>query len=104
MQVKDTLSKKHWNMSKPNMLMKLDFGTRHPTSLSTPKLAAQSAFEEIRRGAQASDRDLDSEIDTVIKFKLEQAENRFGEKESHAFEKSHLGFDRHLCLRNNLLL
>ena len=35
-----------WNLNKPNMFITLDFGMRHPESLSTFKLLEQAAFKD----------------------------------------------------------
>eukprot|EP00746_Dinoflagellata_sp_MGD_P150596 gnl/MRDRNA2_/MRDRNA2_82436_c0_seq2.p1 gnl/MRDRNA2_/MRDRNA2_82436_c0~~gnl/MRDRNA2_/MRDRNA2_82436_c0_seq2.p1 ORF type:complete len:1083 (+),score=205.85 gnl/MRDRNA2_/MRDRNA2_82436_c0_seq2:86-3334(+) len=47
----EVLGKKGWQMTKPNMLIKLDCGSRHPSSLSTPKLMELPAFKQLEKTA-----------------------------------------------------
>eukprot|EP00746_Dinoflagellata_sp_MGD_P142839 gnl/MRDRNA2_/MRDRNA2_75748_c0_seq1.p1 gnl/MRDRNA2_/MRDRNA2_75748_c0~~gnl/MRDRNA2_/MRDRNA2_75748_c0_seq1.p1 ORF type:complete len:1059 (+),score=185.89 gnl/MRDRNA2_/MRDRNA2_75748_c0_seq1:157-3333(+) len=47
----DVLGKKAWRLNKPNMLIKIDFGARHPAALSTPALVNLAAFKHLKKSA-----------------------------------------------------
>merc|ERR1719191_269573 len=47
----EVLGKKGWRISKPNMLIKVDCGSRHPSSLSTHKLIDLPAFKQLKKTA-----------------------------------------------------
>lgn len=51
---KEVLGKKHWKLPIPNMMIKFDCGTRHPSSLSTPQLLGLPAFNDLKKTALAS--------------------------------------------------
>jgi hypothetical protein len=47
----EVLGKKGWRISRPNMLIKVDCGSRHPSSLSTPQLLDLPAFRQLKKTA-----------------------------------------------------
>eukprot|EP00746_Dinoflagellata_sp_MGD_P163095 gnl/MRDRNA2_/MRDRNA2_90964_c0_seq1.p1 gnl/MRDRNA2_/MRDRNA2_90964_c0~~gnl/MRDRNA2_/MRDRNA2_90964_c0_seq1.p1 ORF type:complete len:1135 (-),score=217.83 gnl/MRDRNA2_/MRDRNA2_90964_c0_seq1:81-3485(-) len=48
---KDILGKKAWRLAKPNMLLKIDCGSRHPAALSTSSLIDLKEFKQLRKAA-----------------------------------------------------
>jgi hypothetical protein len=49
-QLSETIRSK-WNLQKPSMVIKVDFGTRHPSALATNQLLRDPAFRDLRMHA-----------------------------------------------------
>lgn len=48
----EVLGKKGWRLAKPNMLLKFDCGSRHPSALSTKELIDLREFKQVRMAAE----------------------------------------------------